>query len=30
MIVTIVYIFNTIEVGSRKDTNLHQIWQILQ
>ncbi|SVE00598.1 uncharacterized protein METZ01_LOCUS453452 [marine metagenome] len=25
MIVTIVYIFNTIEVGSRKDTNLHQI-----
>ena len=25
MIETIVYIFNTIEVGSRKDTNLHQI-----
>ena len=25
MIVKIVYIFNTIEVGSRKDTNPHQI-----
>ena len=28
MIMTIAYIFNSIEVGSRKDTNLHHIWQI--